>query len=623
MAEYEVAFSERVDRQLGLVYQERIEDIRIFIGGSGPIIGFLITQLGFLGFGTSQGFIAFSSAQTVKPEDVQGQLLLESEDIGRPLWEAIDERTKQKIAPDIQIISVEDIDTYNYDAVISTRSANCDPKEKLSLPSAEIPIWVVCTKTAAYVGTRKPLFAQSEFNIFTPSLAAIAAGFAVTEVMRRNLLIRPSELLSSELEMRYVIQQKGILEKCQEAQKKHLGLPFNVRLKIGGEMLRGTIEEYTETVTRYVGGNVEETVRVDPDRIILHCIFPKASYLTRLLFNQIEVLDEISPDMYHPIDSLFFSPLAETQVQEKNDQMIILDKDIEVPLSLEDKTIYFLGVGGIGSWTTTLFNLSNTKNCTLILNDHDEQVEEHNLNRQILFTKESLGKPKALAAQKKLREINSNNNLVSLPFELEIGAVNSIILKDTMSLEEYELRQANPQYIEGTEIPIDIVREETVVAHELSQSDILICGPDNIRTRYISTVIGKLLNIPVINAGAERFEGKIDLFEPIGDCYVCRYGEESKEHREVISCTGRIPIPSIVTTIGTIGGMQATVALAHLADIQSELVHFVQYYPRYQILAKCQPGGKCHHKRKSNCPEHLNLLPEENPFAFFSTTQDQ
>ena len=33
MAAEDADFSERVDRQLGLVYQERVEDIRVFLGG--------------------------------------------------------------------------------------------------------------------------------------------------------------------------------------------------------------------------------------------------------------------------------------------------------------------------------------------------------------------------------------------------------------------------------------------------------------------------------------------------------------------------------------------------------------------------------------------------------------
>lgn len=617
----EEGFSERVDRQLGLVYQERIEDIRVFIGGSGPIIGFLITQMGFLGFGTSQGFLGFSSHRKVQPVDVKGQLLLEEKDIGRPLWEAIQQRCKEKIADDIQIIGIDDLDTYNYDAVIAARSVDSPSEDATMLPSAEIPIWVVCSKTTAYIGTERPVFDQSEFNVLTPSLAAVAAGFAVTEVMRRNLLIRPSELLVSELEMRYVIQQKGIYAKCQEAQRKHQNLPFNVRLKIGGEPLRASFEPFTEIVTKYARGEVVQDTIVDPNRIILHCRFPKASYLTRLLFNQIEVLDEISPDMYHPVTSLFFSPLAATRIEKNDDKFFILEKDIEIPTSITDKTIFFLGVGGIGSWSTAIFNLSNTENCTLILNDHDERVEEHNLNRQILFTKESIGKPKVIAAQKKLLEINPSNKLVPLPYEVEIGTANSILLNDTLSLEEFIERQAKMQYVEGTDIPLDMVREESVLAHELSRADLLICGPDNIRTRYISTLVGKMLDIPVINAGAERFEGKIDVFEPDGDCYVCRYGEDSKEQREVVSCTGKIPTPSIVSTIATTAGIQTAVTMAHLADLSGELIHYVYYYPRYQILAKCQPGGKCHHKKKSSCPIHLNLPLEENPFEFFPSTE--
>ncbi|MHA2310501.1 MAG: ThiF family adenylyltransferase [Candidatus Thorarchaeota archaeon] len=614
-------YSERVDRQVGLVYQERIEDMRVFIGGSGPVIDFLVTHLAFLGFGTSQGFIGFLKSRKVKEEDVKGQLLLDDSDLGRPLWEAIRDHVQNEIAPDIHVIGIDDLDAHSYDAVVATRSANSDPEDELILPQASAPIWAVCTKTAAYMGTEKPVYEQAQFDILTPSLAAVAAGFAVTEIMRRNQLIRPSEILSREINLRFVIQQRDILKKVRESQKKREGLPFKTRLTIGGEPLPAQVDEFTETITRYVGGKAEETVRVDPDRVILTVQFPRGSYMTRMLTSQVEVLDDIPPDMFKPTTSLLFSPLSETKEEHRDGNIYIIEKDEYVPTELKDKTVFFLGVGGIGSWSTALFNLSNTSNCTLILNDHDAEVEEHNLNRQILFTKDSIGKPKALAARKRLLEINPENKIISLPWQTEIGTANSIHMKDMLSLEEFERRkkesEGKTQVIDGIELPMDIVREESVLAYKLAQSDLLICGPDNIRTRYISTLIGKQLDIPVISAGAERFEGKVDLFDTNGDCYVCRYGEETKEQREVVSCTGKIPIPSIVSTIGTIGAMQTAIALSRLAELDVEVTHFVQYYPRYQMLAKCESGKGCRHKKQDKCPQHLNLPPEESSFVFF------
>jgi molybdopterin/thiamine biosynthesis adenylyltransferase len=618
-----VKYSERVDRQVGLVYQERIEDMRVFIGGSGPVISYLVTHLAFLGFGTSQGFIGFSKKRKVKEEDVKGQILLKEEDVGQPLWEAIRDHVRSEIATDIAVIGIDDLDSYNYDSVVAAKSANSNPTDSLILPETESPIWAACSKTAAYMGSQQPFFEPNEFDVLTPSLAAVAAGFAVTEIMRRNMLIRPSELLQRDLNLRCVIQQRGILQKVRDSQKKRESLPFKVRMKIGGEILNTQIEEFTTTTTRYVGGKVEETVEVDPDRIILKCGFPTGSYLTRMLTDQIEILDDVPADMFRPTLSLLFSPLAETRVEQREGSIYIRDRDVRIPTSLVDKTVYFLGVGGIGSWSTALFSVSNTENCTLVLNDHDAEVEEHNLNRQILFNRDSIGKPKAIAARKKLLEINPSNKVVSLPWQTEIGTANAIVMKDFMPLEEYEKKKSEgagkTQVIDGIEIPLDILREESVLAHSLSQSDLLICGPDNIRTRYVSTLLGKLLKIPVISAGAERFEGKVDLFMPDADCYVCRYGEETKEQREVVSCTGKIPIPSIVSTIGTIGAMQTAIAVASLSKLDVEVTHFVQYYPRYQMLAKCEAGKDCRHKMKDSCPQHLNLPPEESTFEFFPT----
>ncbi|MHA2366562.1 MAG: ThiF family adenylyltransferase [Candidatus Hodarchaeales archaeon] len=601
------------ERQLGLVYQERIEDLRVLLTGHGPTMGFLVQELVFLGFGSSQGFVSFPNDLLVTKHDVKGQLLLEESDIGKPFHEAIKNRTHEKISDDVLIFGVSDLDDFNYDAVVAVETALVDIPTDYRIPSFENAIWAITTKTSACISTEKLHHNQSPFNVLTPSLCAITASLAATEILRRNLLIRVSEILDSNLQLRFILQQKGILEACKTATADHKGLPFKLRLKLGSERVPVTFEEYTETTTIYGSEGRKEKINVDPDRVILYASFPKTSFLKRLLVDQLEILEEYPSGHFKPVDNVIFSPFNESRIENNK----IIDVDLKIPETLDNKKIYFLGVGGLGSWTTVLINLSNTSNCTMVLNDHDPEIEEHNLNRQILFTKASIGKPKAVAAEESLIKINPTNKITLLPFQLDIGAANNIVNNEFMTPEEYEHKKKNISYIPGTSIPTEIIRDDLVVANELKESDIIVCGPDNIRVRYVTSLIGKLVGIPVVNAGAERFEGKMDLFEPNHDCYVCRYGENSKYKQEVVSCTGRIPIPSIVTTISTLGGIQALITMVKLAMPDTDCVHYLQYYGRYQMFAKCSPDGPCRHKQKEACPHHLNLPEHENPFSFF------
>ncbi|MHA1250361.1 MAG: ThiF family adenylyltransferase [Candidatus Helarchaeota archaeon] len=605
-------FSTIFKRQLGLVYQERIEDIKVFITGEGLIIPYLIANLCFLGLGTSQGLISFPKDQKVTKKEIYGQNLLHPEDEGKLLWKAIKERIKEKFtAESYNIAIIDDINSINWD---STVVAMTNTNKEFVIPKYECPIYAITSKTAAYIGQDKVLIEETEYNILTPSLSAIAAGLTAQEILRRNLLIKSSEFLSANLEMRYVIQRNNIYKQCIEYMKNHIGLPFEVRVKLGGEQLPAVFEPVYEDVKYFDGVKEVRKRRINPNQIILRCIFPEDSYLTRVVFNLVEVLEEDDQEHYKFKDALLVSPYVEARLENGK----IIDADVEVPNYIENKKIFFLGVGGIGSWVSMLFSLSNLKNCHFIINDLDDRVEEHNLNRQILFDKSSIGIPKAIAAKESLKKLNPTNRITALNFELDIGTANNILNNEFMSYEEYLEQKKNMSYIPGTNIPMNIICEDLVLANEIKDSEIIIMAPDNIRIRYIVSLIGKLCGIPVINAAGEVFEGKIDLFLPDGDCYVCRYGEKSKYKEKVVSCTGELPTPSIVTTISIIAGLQSALALAYLIqpDNHKNLHHFMQYYGRYQMLATCK-GVACKHKKKDNCPEHLNLRETENPFKFF------
>lgn len=598
-------------RQLGLVYQERIEDESVYITGKGTTISYLVTELVFLGLGTSQGKICFPASQNVTQEEITGQNLLTQEDLDRPLWLAIKNKISQRFSEAFNILPVENADAMVWDTIFVVHSGNI---HGLATPFNTSPIHVITTKTAAYIGSVEVDAANAPWNVLSPSLSAIAAGMATQEMLRRRRLIRPSEFLSSTVEMRYIVQKQNIYNICVDRAKKHEGLPFKVRTKIGGEPLSASFEPFFEDVKVLDGQKEKIDRRVNPNRIIVHCTLPEDSHLTRMVDNIVEVLDETPLDQYTFKDMLLFSPFKDTRIENG----VIIDADVDIPNSIEGKKLFVVGVGGLGSWVTSLLNLSNTRGCRLVIDDMDDRVEEHNLNRQLLFDRTSIGIPKAVAAKKALENINPLNKVTALDFTFEIGTANNIIRNEYASLEEFNESKKNPVLLPGMNIPANVMSPDLVVANEIKDCDLIISGPDNIRTRYVCSLVGKLCKIPVVNAGGEVFEGKIDLFMPDGDCYICRYGEKSKHEIKVVSCTGVIPTLSIVTTISIIAGMQTALAIAYLSGVcpPAKLRHFVQYYGRYQMLATCN-DETCKHKKKIDCPGHMNLPENENPFKFF------
>src|SRR3989344_5724412 len=79
-------------------------------------------------------------------------------------------------------------------------------------------------------------------------------------------------------------------------------------------------------------------------------------------------------------------------------------------LQLSKKHVVIVGMGALGSVAADLLCRAGVGKLTLIDRDY---VEEHNLQRQSLYTETDVGQPKAVAALNHLKQINSTVNIVS------------------------------------------------------------------------------------------------------------------------------------------------------------------------------------------------------------------
>ena len=119
--------------------------------------------------------------------------------------------------------------------------------------------------------------------------------------------------------------------------------------------------------------------------------------------------------------------------------------------ALEDKAMLVIGIGGVGG--TALEALARSGFKKFILIDSDV-VDETNLNRQVLYTFEDVGKEKVLAAKERLLKINKDFDVQIIRTrvgetqldELNLGHVDFIV--DAIDfvegkLEIYEFALAN------------------------------------------------------------------------------------------------------------------------------------------------------------------------------------
>ncbi len=135
--------------------------------------------------------------------------------------------------------------------------------------------------------------------------------------------------------------------------------------------------------------------------------------------------------------------------------------------NLGKASVLIAGVGGLGGFSS--LNLALAGVGKIILVDHDN-VEESNLNRQVLYRMDDLGKKKVYVAARRLRELNPQVDVV--PLDGKIGEV---------------------------EIP-----------HRV---DIVVDGLDNIESRLIAQEFALSHNVPFVFGAVEGYMGMLTFID--------------------------------------------------------------------------------------------------------------
>ena len=84
-------------------------------------------------------------------------------------------------------------------------------------------------------------------------------------------------------------------------------------------------------------------------------------------------------------------------------ELLIGEENIK---KLQQSKVAIFGVGGVGSFVVEA--LARAGVGTLVIIDHDE-VDVTNINRQIIATHHSIGRPKVEVAKERILSINPNN----------------------------------------------------------------------------------------------------------------------------------------------------------------------------------------------------------------------
>lgn len=150
---------------------------------------------------------------------------------------------------------------------------------------------------------------------------------------------------------------------------------------------------------------------------------------------------------------------------------------------LKQARVLFIGAGGLGSPGLYYLAAAGVGHIGIIDGD---KVDLSNLQRQILYSIDDIGKNKAQCAQQRLLQLNPDIHIEAYPIRLNVDNAFEII-------KDY---------------------------------DVVIEGSDNYPTRYLVNDVCFFLKKPLVFASIFQFEGQCSVFENNGEgpCYRCLYG---------------------------------------------------------------------------------------------------
>lgn len=188
---------------------------------------------------------------------------------------------------------------------------------------------------------------------------------------------------------------------------------------------------------------------------------------------------------------------------------------------LKKARVLVIGAGGLGSPCLQYLAAAGIGSLGVI---DDDVVDDSNLQRQILFTTDDIGKNKAECVVQTLSSLNPFIQVEAHCFRLDISNA------------------------------VELFR----------QYDVVVDGSDNFATRYLVNDASLLTNTPLVYGSIYKFEGQISVFNyKEGPSYRCLF-PHPPEVGEVPGC-GEVGVLGVLP--GIIGSLQANEVLKILLSI--------------------------------------------------------
>jgi sulfur-carrier protein adenylyltransferase/sulfurtransferase len=222
-------------------------------------------------------------------------------------------------------------------------------------------------------------------------------------------------------------------------------------------------------------------------------------------------------------------------------RQIILDNfGMKAQEKLSNAKVLVIGAGGLGCPILQYLVAAGVGTIGIV---DDDAVSLNNLQRQILFGQEDIGKNKSVTAVEKLKQLNDLVTVIAFP--------------------EY--------------------CNQAFALEKFSNYDIIVDATDNFASRYLINDACVLLQKPLVFGAVSKYEGQVAVFNAPGEGPKLSYRDlfpEPPKGDEVMSCA----IAGVLGVIpGIIGTLQATEVIKLITGIGEVLANqLLTYHALYQ-----------------------------------------
>ncbi len=214
--------------------------------------------------------------------------------------------------------------------------------------------------------------------------------------------------------------------------------------------------------------------------------------------------------------------MDDTQLLRYSRHILLAELGVDAQQRFAESHALIVGIGGLGNPVAQFLAAAGVGTLTLV--DAD-RVDLTNLQRQILFDTQAVGRPKVEAARARLAAINPE--------------VRVLTRSDRVGLSELKPLAA--------------------------AADVVVDCSDNFATRHAVNRASVAAGKPLVSGAAIRFDGQIAVFDTrdrANPCYHCLFGE-GDEFEETRCATMGVFAP----LVGIVGAAQAAEVLKLLAGV--------------------------------------------------------